>query len=376
MMTSCVWQNRIAHALPVSLLALVYIGMRGIARSAGLRFAAPAQWVAPWPATGLIVQCLLGLLAWLAIYNVLTRHGLPRAVVVLALAVAMCNPVTMLSEAEFSTANLVFFLTACSILLFDRFLARRVPAAAILLLITLALVACCDPFESVWLVVVAVWVVYLANQVRQGWKKTSRRAFGRILFTAIACVVFLVGLTSGRHLRSRSADFMGRRLSPASLVPSFVVSQTKDAVTRDNARILAPVSTVYASIFQLQIKDSRQTAASQARGPLALEGKSVAWPSILLAVLCAGVLIWPNFLRSMARNNPHARTLLAFCTLHILCFSLVRIVLHEDAGLWLTYGPECVVVAFVVAKAVEAVRMRKRSIAPQGEPFSRGVIRS
>jgi len=150
---------------------------------------------AHWPGIAYLLQCTAGLLAWMAVFRIVTRHGLSRSAALLFVGVAMCNPSAILYEAQPLYTHIVFCLLAFSAFFFDLYLARRTPAPAIAMLVTLTLLVFWrSSYQALWFVALAIWVLLLANRTRQSWKASSRRAFTRILATAVVCLALIGGL--------------------------------------------------------------------------------------------------------------------------------------------------------------------------------------
>lgn len=190
---------------------------------------------AHWPGVAYLLQCALGLLAWTAIFRIVSRNGLPRTAALIFLGLAMCNPSAILYEAQPLYTHVVFCLLAFSACFFDLYLERRTPPPAIALLVMLTLLVFVrSSYQALWFAPLAVWVVLLANRSRQSWKRSSRRAFAGILTTAIVCFSLICslylknGLLFGSY---NSGSWLGMSLAKAWTWP-------KSATTLHTVKLL------------------------------------------------------------------------------------------------------------------------------------------
>ena len=202
---------------------------------------------AHWPGIAYLLQCSAGLLAWMAIFRVVTRHGVSRSAALVFVGVAMCNPSAILYEAQPLYTHIVFCLLIFSAYFFDLYLERRTPAPAIALLFTLTLLVFWrSSYQALWFAALAVWVLLLANRTRQSWRASSRRAFASILASAVVCLALIGGLylKNGILFGSfNSGSWLGMSLAKAWTWPKFdTTARTIKSLV--DQRKLSPVSAV------------------------------------------------------------------------------------------------------------------------------------
>jgi hypothetical protein len=123
-----------------------------------------------WLAAAYSVQLLLGLLAYLAIYSIMTTSKIARQIALAVVIIAMCNPSAVVYEAEPLYTHVVFCFLVFAAYFFLGYLKRPGIAggAAFLGILTL-LVLWRSSYQIVWYLFCAFWLIVLtpAQMIRR-----------------------------------------------------------------------------------------------------------------------------------------------------------------------------------------------------------------
>jgi len=249
-----------------------------------------------WPMVAYGLNLLLGLLAYLAIYTIMIRNSVPRAIALCVVIVALCNPSAVVYEAEPFYTHTAFCLLVFAAYFFDKYLRLSGIGACAGFLGTLtALSLWRASYQLAWYLLIAFWLVRL----------TPARLLRRVVILAsiFGCLIgalylknwilfgsFNSSSASGMSLAKswsgpRAMEFVREgKLSPISGVPApdsmdkylpVIGPQRKtgvralDAVFKDNGSMnlnnigYPEVSGLYTKDYLRLLKLSPKTVAEQ-----------------------------------------------------------------------------------------------------------------